>query len=102
MRSVLERKNWKITACKIVVGSLAALVAFLAGERVCGGSSFHLYDACFYDLGYFLPFGLLEISVTLLAFSLLLSAFRDVFANLGRLTLGGRDIESVADIPSDE
>lgn len=101
MTAELPRKNWKLTACKIIIGSLAALVAVLTGERACGGGS-NLFDACFRDLGYFLPLGLFEISVTLLAISLLLSAFRDVFANLGRFTLVGRDVESVADMPNDD
>ena len=102
MRAELPRKNWKITACKIIAGSLAALVAVLTGEHMCGGGGFGLFDSCFYDLGYFLPLGLLEISVTLVAIALLLSAFRDVFANLKRFSLVSQDVESVADLPADD
>ena len=102
MKVELPRKNWKLIACKIVVVSLTALVAVLTGERACGGIGIHLFYACLYDPHYYLPFGLFEISVTLLALSLLLSAFRDVFANLGRFTLVGREVESVADTPSDQ
>ena len=96
------RKSSKRTTLKIIFGSLAAFVSILTGEEACGGGVFSLFDACPLRLGYFLPLGLFELSVTLLAFSLLLSAFLDVYANLRRFTLAGRDIESVADMPVDD
>jgi len=103
MNAEQPHRKWKLTALKIVVGSMAALVSVFSGEQACGGwGLFSMFDSCFFDLGYFLRFGLFEISVTLLAFSLLLSAFVDVFSNLKRITLLGRGIESVADMPVDD
>jgi len=39
----------------------------------------------------------MQLSITLLAASLLLSAFRDVYLDLGRIALLERDIEAIAD-----
>ena len=98
------RKSWKSTALKIFFGSLAAFVSVMLGEHVCAGGGFGglgMFTACL-QLGYFMSISLFELSVTLLAFSLLLSAFLDVFSNLRRVELLDRGIESVADMPVDD
>ena len=99
------RKSWKSTALKIFFGSLAAFVSVMLGDEVCAGyafSGFGMFDGCLVKLGYFMSIGLFEFSVTLLAFSLLLSALLDVFSSLRRVDLLDRGIESVADIPVDD
>ena len=45
----------------------------------------------------YLPFELMQISVALLAASLLVSALKDTFLDLGRIALLKRDVESIAD-----
>lgn len=105
MHAKQPRKSWKLIALKVFVGSLAAFVSVTTGEDVCAGGGFGgfgMFGGCLLKLGYFLPLGLFEVSVTLLAFSLLLSAFLDVFSNLRRVALLDRGIESVADIPVDD
>jgi hypothetical protein len=45
----------------------------------------------------YLPFELMQFSITLLAVSLLVSALKDIFLDMGRIALLDRDIESIAD-----
>ncbi len=96
-----RKKPRRRTTIKIVLGCLVALFVVASGEDVCG-YGFGLFDACFFEVGYFLRMGLLELSAALLAIALLLSAFVDVFRRLGPIRLLRRDVESVADFSGDE
>ena len=80
-----------IRTCKILVGSVAALASLLSGHTTCAPNVLGL---CY---GVYLPFELMQISVTLLAASLLVSALKDIFLDLGRIALLKRDVESFAD-----
>ena len=92
MRIRLPSKESIIAGSKIFGGALAALVSIFSGQQMC---AFGMFSAC-YDLGIYLPFGLFELSVTLLAGALLLSAFLDIFSSMGRIVLLERDVEVVA------
>lgn len=76
---------------KILTGSVAALVSLLSGQTTCAPNVFGL---CY---GMYLPFELMQFSITLLAASLLVSALKDIFMDMGRIALLDRDIESIAD-----
>ena len=93
-----RKKPRRRTTIKIVLGCLVALFVVASGEDVCG-YGFGLFDACFFEVGYFLRMGLLELSAALLAIA---SAFGDVFRRLGPIRLLRRDVESVADFSGDE
>lgn len=45
----------------------------------------------------YLPFELMQFSITLLAAALLASALKDIFLDMDRIALLERDIESIAD-----
>ncbi len=85
MNTRVGKINWTLTGCKIFFGSLGALFSAVLGWRICG--NFQVFDDCYYEMGYVLPFGLVEIGVTLVAFLLLLSAFYDVYKNHTQVTL---------------
>lgn len=90
-------KNRIVVTGKIVGGFLATLASILSGQSLCGSP--HLFDSCYLGPSHFLPIELFEVSVTLLAISLLSSALCNLFTNLGRVELVDRDIESIADFP---
>ena len=97
------RRIRRLTKFKIIAGTLLALVALSSGEHFCLGDGFFgLFRYCPYERGYFLTPGLFEVSVTVLAIILLLSAFRDIYAILGPIKLLERNAESIADRPGDE
>lgn len=79
-----------IRSCKIIAGVAAASWSFLSAESTCAPNVFGL---CY---GTYLPFEMMQLSVTLLAAALLLSAFIDVFSGLERIAMPERGVESVA------
>jgi len=85
----LPNRSVVFCACKILTGLVAALLSFLSGQTTCAPNVFGI---CY---GTYLPFELMQFSITLLAVSILVSALKDVFVDLGRITLLERDIESV-------
>ena len=52
-----------------------------------------MFGPCY---GAYLPIELMQLGITLLAASLLMSALKDVFLVLGRIALLERDVESIA------
>ena len=84
----MHHKNSYILGVKIVVASVAALVAILIGEHHCAG---------FMCSPIYLPMSLLAVSVTALATALSLSAFIDVFCPLASFELLPRNIESIGE-----
>ena len=89
-------RKWKWLAVKVSVGTVIAAFVMLLGDSSClYGGGFNLFTEFCMPLGYYLRPNVLTYGLAATSILFLFSAFRDVFAALGRITLAERNIEAI-------
>lgn len=90
VRFRLPSKRAIFCALKILLGAAAALIAILSGKGTCPPNIYCI------DLGYFMPINPFTVSMIVIAMASLISALKDILANLEKIDIGQRNIESIA------